>query len=589
MCGIAGYVGKGCCEDILVDFLETLEYRGYDSSGIAVKIDDEIVVTKGACRIGNLKQCITTKTINSLGIGHTRWATHGGVESKNAHPHLSNNGDWCIVHNGIINNYLSIKNELCNNGIKFDSDTDSEVVAQVLENEKVTNIEGFISCVSKLKGSYAICAINNKNNIMYLARYESPLYVGVGINGVFVASDILCFEKYCTKYCVLENNEYCEIVNNNIVCYDNKCNAVDKNFYNLDLNTNCVNRLNFDTFMEKEINEIPQVFQNIIKNYNSSDFFSRLDKYLKRVKRIDFVACGTSYHSGLIGASYLQKKLGIPCNTYIASEFLYSAPIINKDALYIFISQSGETADTLRALEMVKSQCLAVVVLTNVLHSTMARLADVVLPVFAGPEMAVASTKAYNAQVLVLYLLSEYFSGKLTKTKFEKIKNNFKNFNIKNYYKIKECIDDVEKLDAIFVLGKYRDYYTAMEASLKIREITYINCSALPSGELKHGTLALISPKSLSFVIITNSELVQKSINAINEIKARGGKVALITQLDLEDRVDIDYLFKLDNIDEDLIDLVSVIPFQLFACLLSCKKGINPDKPRNLAKSVTVE
>ena len=278
MCGIAGYIGKNCCENILIDFLGVLEYRGYDSSGIAIKIDNKIKVIKDIVRIGELKKSVQSKTYNTLGIGHTRWATHGGVEQKNSHPHLSSNGEWCIVHNGIIENYLQLKSDLIKKGCVFNSDTDSEVIAQILEQNNVDDLNGFAKCIDLLEGSYAICAINNKSNAMFLARNKSPLYVGIADDGKYISSDIVCFEGYCQKYIDLDNNEICYISDNSIVVRDKNINIVDKKYFNLPkiINSRIIGKYN--TYMEKEINEIPEVCDRVIQQYMSHDYFKNIKK-----------------------------------------------------------------------------------------------------------------------------------------------------------------------------------------------------------------------------------------------------------------------------------------------------------------------
>ena len=587
MCGISAYYGNDCVEDILISFLEKLEYRGYDSAGIAVKDKENIILTKDTCRIEELKNKITTKH-SGIGIGHTRWATHGTANKNNAHPHYSNNKKWYVVHNGIIENYLELKSNLQKEGYTFYSDTDSEVIPNIFEYNNVSDIESFIKALSILKGSYAICAINTESNKMYLARYLSPLYVANTENGTYISSDPICFDGINTNYYSLENNEYCIVCDNNICFYDNNNNIIDKTISLLNHKYTKTNRDNYSSFMEKEINEIPKVLTNTIKEYMDFNYMRNLPQDINTIDNIVIIGCGTAYHSGLIGSTYLQKSLNIPVTSLLASEFLVSHPIIDKNSLYIFVSQSGETADTLQALRMVKNKCKYTIAITNVTYSTLAKSVDIVLPVFAGPEIAVASTKAYNAQLLIFYLLSSYISnGKLSIYHLNKIKSKLNKIDIDNmhhYNKLKDIIN----FDKLFILGKHTDYFTALEASLKLREITYHNIAALPSGELKHGTLALIDKDTTCIIIATNPETLDKNINSIHEIKARGGKIILVTQLDISHE-NIDYVIKLQNIDKDLIDIVSVIPFQLLALERSLDEKYNPDKPRNLAKSVTVE
>jgi glucosamine--fructose-6-phosphate aminotransferase (isomerizing) len=338
--------------------------------------------------------------------------------------------------------------------------------------------------------------------------------------------------------------------------------------------------------MEKEINEIPKVLNNTIKEYMDFNYMRNIPDNIDDIENIVIIGCGTAYHSGLIGGTYLQKNLSIPTTSVLASEFIVSNPIINRNSVYIFVSQSGETADTLQALRLVQGKCKYTIAITNVVYSTLAKSANIVLPVFAGPEIAVASTKAYNAQLLIFYLLSMHLKHKRLSIYFlNKLKSKLNKIDISSMYYYNKLTDI--NFDNLFILGKYTDYYTALEASLKLREITYHNISALPSGELKHGTLALINNNSTCIVIATNMDTLDKNINSIHEIKARGGKVILVSQFDIS--IDVDYIIKLPNIDNDLIDIVSVIPFQLLALERSIDENYNPDKPRNLAKSVTVE
>ena len=592
MCGIAGYYGKEICENILLDFLNKLEYRGYDSSGIAIKKDNQINITKNNKKVDELKKEITSKTKNAIGIAHTRWATHGKASKENAHPVYSQNNAWTLVHNGIIENYLEIKNKLLENNVNFFGETDSEVVAQLLEYENVNNINDFINTISKLKGSFAICAFNNFDNTLYLAKNKSPLYIATKNNNYYISSDPICFTDITNEYYSLNDNEFCIVCDNNLLFYNNNNDIINKKTGKLNLKYSKTNRLNYSTFMEKEINEIPNVLKNILTEYSKYNYFKPIYNTFNNIKNIVIVGCGTAYHSGLIGAIYLQNTLKITTSTVIASEFICSNPIINKDSVFIFVSQSGETADTLNALNMVKNKCKTTIAITNVTYSTLAKNCNIVFPVFAGPEIAVASTKAYVAQLLVFYLLSVYLKRKnLPRGLFTKLLKIFDELNIKNLYHFKNLQTLISKCDNIFLLGKYKDYFTSMEASLKIREITYTNCAALPCGELKHGTLALVSNNTLCFVISTDNNLHTKNISAINEIKSRGGNIVLVSnnvkQFDCFNC--IDYTIELPNIDSKLIDIVSVIPFQLIALEYSLYKNINPDQPRNLAKSVTVE
>lgn len=586
MCGISAYYGNKNCEDVLISFLEKLEYRGYDSTGIAVKSKNEIYLTKDY-KITDLKQNIT-EYHHGMGIGHTRWATHGPACKENAHPHYSNNKDWYVVHNGIIENYMILKQYLQEKGFSFYSATDSEVIPDILEHNNVNNIHGFIDSISKLAGSYAICAISKSLDEMYLARYKSPLYIANIGTETYVASDPICFDEISPTYYSLGNKEFCVVSNSGIKFYNSNHDEIHKELETLNSKYTHTNKDVYSSFMEKEINEIPKVLNNILDEYLEFNYLKNIPNSIYDAKSITIIGCGTAYHSGLIGATYLKEALGIPINVELASEFLCSNPIIDSNSIYIFVSQSGETADTLSALNMVKDKCLSTIAITNVVYSSLARSVDVVLPVFAGPEIAVASTKAYSAQLLIFYLFATHlkFHG-LSKYNIKKIKAEFTKLDISKLY----YFNDLKNImtNSIFILGKYTDYYTAMEASLKLREITYNNISALPSGELKHGTLALISNNTTCFCIATKKHTLDKNLNAIHEIKARGGKVILVTNQNIKNIDMFDYIISLPNIKEEMIDIISAIPFQLLALEICNNNGIDPDKPRNLAKSVTVE
>lgn len=589
MCGISAYYGNDIVEDVLVSFLMKLEYRGYDSSGIAVKDNNNIIITKDSYKVEDLKSNIKTKH-KGLGIGHTRWATHGEANKTNAHPHISNNKEWCVVHNGIIENFAELKTMLIENGYSFYSETDSEVIPNLLEYKGVKNVADFISAISMLKGSFAICAISSNLNEMYIARNLSPIYVSTTENGTYVSSDPICFTDINPEYYSMENNEFAVVFDNKVVFYDNKCNVVNKKVYLLNSKYTHTNKEIYTTFMEKEIHEIPIVFDNIIKEYIDFNYMRNIPNDIYDIDNIVIIGCGTAYHSGLIGATYLKTALNISVETHLASEYLVSDPIISPNSLYIFVSQSGETADTLQCLRLVKDKCRYTMAITNVVYSTLAKSVDIVLPVFAGPEIAVASTKAYNAQLLIFYLLAKYLEGHALSIEYlNRLKSKLNKLDISHLYYHNKLKEIIPSYDSVFILGKYTDYCTALEASLKLREITYHNISALPSGELKHGTLALITENTTCIIIATKSNTLHKNLNSIHEIKARGGKVILVTELDIDINENIDYIIKLPAIDESIIDIISIIPFQILALEESIYLGYNPDKPRNLAKSVTVE
>ncbi len=597
MCGIVGYIGKNSVEDNLLSALKLLEYRGYDSAGIAVKGGDgKIVETKAVGKIESLENCLKKVDGAILGIGHTRWATHGKATKNNAHPHSAKNGRWHIVHNGIIENYAELKADLVENGTEFSSQTDSEVVAWLLEREsKQDNIIALVNVCRKLTGSWALACIEETSNSIYLAKNKSPLYVALGEKGAHIASDPICFNGLASSYYSLNDGEFAVVELDFVRFYNNKGEEIDKQSIKLESFECGTGKGGFDHYMIKEINETPKALARLCEVYKEATVLNNLSvETLKNINRIKIVACGTAYHSGLIGAMKLEKALKIEASCYVASEFRYSNPIITDKTLCIFVSQSGETADTLAGLELAK-QCGAVTIaITNVAYSTIAKKADYVLPICAGPEIAVASTKAYVCQLAVFYCLAEFLKNKLLGVNADFVANleKFKDDLVVNNdeEQIKEIANKFTSLDKVFFIGRGEDAVTADEASLKLKEITYINSNSYPSGELKHGFLALIEEGTPVVVICTRKELLEKTLNGANEAAARGGRIILVTPFDVEvDNYKIDYTIKLNTDNEDLLSLESVIPMQLLAYYTSINRGLDPDKPRNLAKSVTVE
>ena len=598
MCGVVGYIGNKVVDKELIDLLKNLEYRGYDSAGVAYIKNNKINVVKSAGKIANLEKLIEGDVDAVCGIAHTRWATHGKPNDVNAHPHLSSNNKWVVVHNGIIENYIELKSELIkNNNIKFVSDTDTEVVSQLLQvNNAEDKILTLINSCKKLKGSYALACVNeDEDKTLYLAKNKSPLYVSTCNGEVFVASDPICFVGKSKEYYSMQDNEYCIVSDKSIVFYDNNYKEIDK--YTIKLTDFEMNygKKDYEYYMLKEIEEVPVVLKRIVNTYRDNDVFSKFSKdFIERFNNIVLIGCGTAYHAGLMGNKFIEKYARLKCSTYIASEFRYSNPIIDKNTLCIFISQSGETADTLACVELAKSKGALTIALTNVLYSTIAKNVDIVLPVCAGPEIAVASTKAYSAMITILYMLSRYLENVLYKSNIDyttQIVNLSQNYPNVNKYNCEDLVDELSLVSQAFFIGRNLDYITAEEGSLKLKEITYINSSAYPSGELKHGFLALIENGTHLFVLATEKELLDKTLNGSNEACSRGAKIILVTQFDLpkEKLAGIYRHIKLPNFDEDIMPIVAISLFQILSYRVSVKKGLNPDQPRNLAKSVTVE
>ena len=577
MCGICASISKNNSIQLVMDGLKNLEYRGYDSAGISFLINNKIATIKVTGEIKNLEEKV--KNISaSLVIGHTRWATHGGVEEKNAHPHLSNSKNIALVHNGIIENYKELKSEL--KAYKFYSETDSEVFVNLIENEEGNLLEKVIKASKKVIGSFAIAVIDNAGNFV-VGKRESPLYIAYTDGGVMACSDTYVFNDLAINFYTLQDDEFSLIKENEILFFNKngeKINKIKEKMQKISKNSNIFEK----THMKSEILESKKVLNNIFKEYASADIFSKL-KFPKNLKEINLVACGTAYHSALLGAEFF-KSVGIASHAYIASEFRYGKEILNKNSLYIFVSQSGETADTIACAKLVKENNMCCVALTNTQNCFLNQICKNVLPTFAGREIAVASTKAYIGQVFVLYLFSLYLSGEFFSS-LPLISDFVHTFKIVEFED--RLLEKISHFKKIFFVGREEDYITALEGSLKLKEITYINSFAIASGELKHGTLALIDKDSLVIAICTQENIKNKLLSNLEEIHARGGKILLFTCFDI---VDENYeIVKLPIFHSPLMPIISIIPLQFLALKMSEKLGYNPDKPRNLAKSVTVE
>ncbi len=594
MCGIIGVITKDNAKQKAIKELEKLEYRGYDSAGICSIGKENFDTTKAVGSIGNLHKAIDYKDDTSTtAIAHTRWATHGKANLTNCHPHLSQDKTWAVVHNGIIENYAEIKKMLLAKNINLKSQTDSEIIPNLISLENNSNyMMRVIKACSKLKGSYAIACINkDKDNCMYLARKDSPLYIADHSDGFLVSSDVVTFIGKAHNYYVLGNNEFACIENNNIEFFDNNGQKQTKRSVSLDINFVDSIMGEYKHFMLKEIFQIPTLLSTVAKYYFANkELVYDFNKILSQTNKIMLIGCGTAYHAGLMGQRFFNEYIGIDTSAHIASEFVYDNYKIDTSTVCIFISQSGETADTISALKFAKSKGATCIALTNNVNSSLAFIADYAWPILAGVEIAVASTKAYNCQCFALYLLAKLYNG------YDK--------NILTYQKelsraisciasdgIINLASDIKKYKNIFLIGRGIDYITSLEASLKIKEITYINTIACPSGELKHGTLALIDNKSLVITFITDKTLLEKSLNALHEIKARGARVVVLSCFDQAKSAltKSDIFIKLQELPSDYACHLAIVHMQLLAYYISVAKGINPDKPRNLAKSVTVE
>ncbi len=608
MCGIVCVKEDKLVRDIILDGLTSLEYRGYDSAGIAIIDDDKkIDVKKKKGKLDNLKQALKSDPFDgAIGIGHIRWATHGAPTDENSHPHLSNDGKIAIVHNGIIENSEDIKKELLEEGYHFSSSTDTEVIAVLLEKHYKGDLLDAIKSVRKLLvGSYALGIISsNEPDRLIGVRSDSPLILGLTETGYILASDIPSMLKYTKKVIYLENDDIVDINKDTYKIYDKENTPVDRKVEEVNISVEAASKAGFDHFMQKEIFEQVEAVAKLchinIKNGIidlKDNSFSKEE--IEKFNKIYIIACGTAYHAGLVGKYALEKIAEIPVICEIASEFRYQDPFLDENSLVILISQSGETADTLKALRMAKQTKAKTLLITNVISSSIDRESDKSLYCYAGPEIAVASTKAYTTQLVNLYLLAIDFATKLGRIDDETYKAYVDDL-IGVDKKIQKILDDKEEFEQIatkikdkkdlFYLGRGIDYYSAVEASLKLKEVSYIHTEAFPAGELKHGSISLIEEDMPVIAILSQDRLIEKTGSNIAEVRARGAYTILISSVDNESLRKIsDKLYKLPEISEILYPILTVIPAQLIAYYTSKSKGIDVDKPRNLAKSVTVE
>lgn len=589
MCGIVGYAGKTNVIKNIMTGLKSLEYRGYDSSGIAyLDKNNNIKIYKKVGQIKNLDQILNYEDEASLGISHTRWATHGGVTDTNAHPH--NQGKITLVHNGIIENYEEIKKELEKEGYNFKSSTDSEVAAVLIDKlykENKDMLKTLIKLKEILKGSYAFNIINSDiPNKIYGIRKDVPLIVGVSNHGNMFASDIPAILHVTNKYIVLNNNEIVELEQDNVKYYNSEGKEITKEVKEYAGTIDSISKNGYEHFMLKEINEESEVVKNILNLYTKNNKIKDIYN-IKKYKNIDIVACGSASFAGQIGKYYIEKYANIKTDVYYASEYRYQKNFFTKDTLVILISQSGETADTLAALKLAKENGINTLAIVNRRDSSIAREADSVIYTEAGIEVAVATTKAYLAQVLILLLLAFKDNNKETKLLEDlKLLPNLitKYINEYDYSNIANILKDKEH---IFYLGRGIDYYLSMEGSLKLKEISYIHSEAFQAGELKHGSISLIDKDFGVVSVVTDKTISDKTISNLKEVSARGAKIITITNI--KDNNFADYTILVEDYDEILNPLLVIVPMQMIAYNVAKLRDCDIDKPRNLAKSVTVE
>lgn len=581
MCGIIGCVShKEDAIEKVIDGLKHLEYRGYDSAGIAFLENNEIIIKKEVGRISNLEKLINDEK-SYVSIGHTRWATHGKPTKTNAHPHSQ--GNITLVHNGIIENFMEIKNELLNNGCSFVSDTDTEVAGayiNYLYSQNKNMIKTLSEASKRFLGSYSFGIINsNEPDKIYAIRKDSPLIVGIGSGENFIASDVPSILKYTNKYIDLDNDEIICLSNSEVVVYNNKCKKVNKNILTFDGESNLVEKNGYETYMLKEMHEEADVIKRTCKNEINFD----LSKY----DSIDIVACGSAYHAGLVGARAIEELVNIKVNVEIASEYQYKKHFYNKKTLVIAISQSGETADTKKCVNLANESGIDTLGIVNVKGSSIARICKNVIYTLAGPEIAVATTKAYLSQVATLILLAIRNSNTIvSKEEINMLPYYIENLVNKNY---EDLAVKLYRKEDIYFIGRGVDYAIAMEGSLKLKEISYIHSEAYPAGELKHGTISLINDGTPVVAIATDKDLYLKTISNAKEVNARGAYTILVTNKEIENDGVYSELVLIPEVNPILEPILAIVPLQMLAYEIAKLRGNDIDKPKNLAKSVTVE
>ncbi|HDW8008298.1 glutamine--fructose-6-phosphate transaminase (isomerizing) [Bacillus cereus] len=600
MCGIVGFIGEQDAKEILLKGLEKLEYRGYDSAGIAVQAENGVVVYKEKGRIAKLREIVDENVAASVGIGHTRWATHGVPSKVNAHPHQSTSKRFTLVHNGVIENYELVKKEYLQD-VTFVSETDTEVIVQLMEQQVSTGLsveEAFRNTLSLLHGSYAIGLLDAENpNMIYVAKNKSPLLVGVGDNFNVVASDAMAMLQVTDQFIELMDKEIVIVTKESITIKNLQGETIERAPFTAELDASDIEKGTYPHFMLKEIDEQPLVIRNIIQKYQDENGEIELNQDIRNAildsDRIYIIACGTSYHAGLVGKQFIEKFAKMPAEVHVASEFSYNMPLLTERPFFIYISQSGETADSRAVLVQTNEMGHKALTITNVPGSTLSREADYTLPLYAGPEIAVASTKAYTAQLAVLSILAADIA---------KAKGEVLDFDLTHELGLVanamiELCDQKEEMDALakqflattrncFFIGRSVDFYVGLEGALKLKEISYIQAEGFAGGELKHGTIALIE-NGTPVIALATQEHVNLGIRGnVKEVVARGANPCIISMKGLEMEGDS---FVLPAVHEALAPLVAVIPLQLISYYAALHRECDVDKPRNLAKSVTVE
>ena len=609
MCGIVGYIGEKKTVDFLLEGLTKLEYRGYDSAGVAIMEGKNIFVEKSVGRLDSLKEKLKNQTLNGvIGIGHTRWATHGRPSDINAHPHTDCHGNFVVVHNGIIENYMPLKEGLIARGHKFISETDTEVVAHLLEENYTGDfVDAVRKVLSLIEGSYSLVFMSKENpDVLICAKQENPLVIGLGKGENFIASDIPAIISRTRNTYILNDGEIGIVKKDSVEIVDRQGNTVDKKIFNVTWNAEAAEKGGYEHFMLKEINEQPKAVRDTMSKRIAKDGASIIldelnwdKKFLDGINKIYIVACGTAYHAGLVGKFYIEKLARKLVEVDLASEYRYRNPIVDENTLVIVISQSGETSDTLAALKESRRLGAKTLAITNVVGSSIARQAENVIHTWAGPEIAVASTKAYTTQLILMFMLALYMAqinGTIPADRLKELICKLKKIPAQ----ISETLSDVDPIktfarqygfnEDVFYIGRSLDYCVALEGALKLKEISYIHAEAYASGELKHGTLALIVEGVPVIALATQKSVYEKTLSNIKEVKARDAIVIGIAAVgDTELEKYLDHVIFVPDTDELLIPLLTVVPLQLLAYYAAITRGCDVDKPRNLAKSVTVE
>ncbi len=607
MCGIIGYTGTNQAAPILLKGLERLEYRGYDSSGIAV-INEKIDLIKSAGKIKVLEQKTDggKKLSGVVGIGHTRWATHGVPSDVNSHPHLSADGNFAIVHNGIIENFAELRAELSSKGYKFKSDTDSEVIAQLIQYYYDGDmISALCTVMSKIVGSYAVGIISTYSpDSVYAIRKDNPLVIGLGANENFIASDFAAALEYTHNFVQLGDGEIAKLTSRSALFFDAHGNRMEKTPYRVDWDISQAEKGGYPHFMLKEIYEQPRALTDTVRpRVKNSEII--LDKIafdarnVNLIDKIDIIGCGSAYHAGIVGKSFIEKYCRIRVNCVLASEYIYSDPITDNRTLTLIISQSGETADTLAALRLAKKMGSHTIAIVNVVESAIAREAHDVLYTHAGPEIAVATTKGYTTQVAALYLIGLKIA-KIKHTVSDARYSEMLDELINLPQKVEQILNDTDSVKSyaakyssqhcVFFIGRGTDYAASLEGALKLKEISYIHAEAYAAGELKHGTISLVEKGTVTLALITQSALYNKMLSNVKAVQSRNGTVlAIASQANIAIEDNSDGMLTIPDCDDDLTPILTAVVLQLFAYYVAAERGCDIDKPRNLAKSVTVE